>query len=84
MTSLFLLFYVFYFIYVFIIFLCIHRYSLNGSDKEWLASTYSNKFYISDLPLDGDGGTVLFTVQVQYKSGVIQDINHARTYMFNY
>lgn len=57
---------------------------MNGADREWLASTYSNKFYISKLDVDGDGGIVEFTVQVQYKSGVLQNINHAGTYVYTY
>lgn len=59
-------------------------YSINGADKEWLGSTYSNKLYISNLQVDGNSGTVQFTVQVQYKSGVIQRVNHASTYTFTY
>ena len=62
----------------------IFRYSINGADKEWLGSTYSNKLYISNLQVDGNSGTVQFTVQVQYKSGVIQRVNHASTYTFTY
>lgn len=57
---------------------------MNDADRVWLGSTYTNKFYISNLQLDGDKGNVLFTVQVLYKSGVIQDINCCGKYDFTY
>lgn len=57
---------------------------MNGEDRVWLGSTYTNKFYISNLQLDGSSGNVLFTVQVLYKSGVMQDINSCGQYYFTY
>lgn len=61
-----------------------YRYSLNGADREWLGSTYSNKSYITNLDVHGEHGCITFTVQPQYKSGIIQDINKAGTYSFKY
>lgn len=57
-------------------------YSINGGDREWLGATYSNKFYISNLHVDGTDASVQFTVQVQYKSGVVEDLNRSGTYVF--
>jgi len=57
--------------------------SVNGADRQWLGSTYSNKFFISNLEVEGTG-EVLFTVQVQYKSGIVQGVNQSGKYVFHY
>jgi len=59
-------------------------YAINGVDREWLGSTYCNKFFISNMEVEGANGNVLFTIQVQYKSGVLQDINKSGRLVFNY
>ncbi|XP_067938150.1 cytosolic endo-beta-N-acetylglucosaminidase-like isoform X3 [Watersipora subatra] len=56
----------------------------NDTENRWLGSTYCNKFYISNLPVDEDKGILQFTIQVQYKSGVIENIKHAGRYVFTY
>jgi len=64
--------------------ICCCRYSLNSGDKKWLGSTYSNKFYLSDLELEAEHGNLHFTVQVLYKSGILQNINQSCKFTFVY
>lgn len=68
----------------FLTFCYLCRYSINGAERVWLGDTYTNKFYISNLNVEGAEGNVQFTVQVLYKSGVVEELGDCGTYTFSY